>query len=825
MSDPKPLIRDAGLREKLETIRERYGAVRGVIDELYESVRSLILIEDARRSSSSDVPGQSITNVVQFVEATYKQIKETTPLDEFLAEIERRFIEEALNDARGNKSEAAVFLGLKRSTFADRISRLGLEGRVSEHNHDVRNEATPLPIPLPPESKDELVGLVTRNYHAQLGNPVPIGAHQVSAADQYTYLNAAKILNTTNSHLASLVHERRLHRLGYQGHNALVTGYEIIRYNRLPSPLENYSPAEVAELFHTDEHAIQRLIFTRLLDMPSGDTKDTKEISGISVGTLFDLVHPMEGSPRYAEVMKILGYEKQPDDESAGVIAPKPDLSIMPTISAATIKEHESEVGAVILQVDESAPLPAGLTERLEHHVSELGNGGSVGDPVMAARAVLPPLEETVAAVVPIPPPPIISAPTAQKPEQPPKSDLQIPRKPVELLDFLINTYHGSRAREIGTGTYKIKESENYNVKQASLALGVKQAYLLSISRAPHNLVNIVNDTISGYEIIRFHFMPDSRGEPRQYGVAAGIFHTTIEVVERLVGARLLLSVGKGLTAPSSIVTLFNKVHPKEKTPEYDHVMKLLEIIPELLIEQELIQGRGDENDTYAPDLSASRADRIKQTGRSTTSSERSTSLLYSQPVSQIPLKPIGNVDYSVPLKDLPSDVPFHLYSSAGPAHWDSAQLRNMKIGGEVMIHRDDIRRLNLVRSFVTEEEFQRQYEESTGARYKERDVADALRIVGIGTYRLDNRIRFAPGTIDVVTLSDADLKKIGELVKPIVERQGVFVPLATIRAFIGEQSVPDFMEKVSQGRVTQLNPGGETLYNVVQSAIHYKRN
>jgi DNA-binding NtrC family response regulator len=49
------------------------------------------------------------------------------PLDATLAEVEERALLRALHRAAGNKSEAARLLGLKRTTFLDKIRRLGLD--------------------------------------------------------------------------------------------------------------------------------------------------------------------------------------------------------------------------------------------------------------------------------------------------------------------------------------------------------------------------------------------------------------------------------------------------------------------------------------------------------------------------------------------------------------------------------------------------------------------------------------------------------------------------------------------------------------------------
>lgn len=49
------------------------------------------------------------------------------PLDGTYEDVERRVCERALALAQGNKSEAARALGLKRSTFLDKLRRLGLD--------------------------------------------------------------------------------------------------------------------------------------------------------------------------------------------------------------------------------------------------------------------------------------------------------------------------------------------------------------------------------------------------------------------------------------------------------------------------------------------------------------------------------------------------------------------------------------------------------------------------------------------------------------------------------------------------------------------------
>lgn len=51
-------------------------------------------------------------------------------LDGTYLEVERRLLERTLQRAGGNKSEAARLLGLKRTTFLDKLRRHGLERRA-----------------------------------------------------------------------------------------------------------------------------------------------------------------------------------------------------------------------------------------------------------------------------------------------------------------------------------------------------------------------------------------------------------------------------------------------------------------------------------------------------------------------------------------------------------------------------------------------------------------------------------------------------------------------------------------------------------------------
>jgi two-component system response regulator HydG len=53
------------------------------------------------------------------------------PLDGTWIELEQRILRAALEKAAGNKSEAARLLGLKRTTFLDKLRRAGLEDRES----------------------------------------------------------------------------------------------------------------------------------------------------------------------------------------------------------------------------------------------------------------------------------------------------------------------------------------------------------------------------------------------------------------------------------------------------------------------------------------------------------------------------------------------------------------------------------------------------------------------------------------------------------------------------------------------------------------------
>jgi len=57
--------------------------------------------------------------------------EDADPLMGTYEQLERRILARALERAAGNKSEAARMLGLKRSTFLDKLRRFGLEDKAA----------------------------------------------------------------------------------------------------------------------------------------------------------------------------------------------------------------------------------------------------------------------------------------------------------------------------------------------------------------------------------------------------------------------------------------------------------------------------------------------------------------------------------------------------------------------------------------------------------------------------------------------------------------------------------------------------------------------
>ena len=64
---------------------------------------------------------------VRGVAAVTAQSYSDLPLDERLLRIEAEIIGAVLAETNGNKSKAALRLGIKRSTLGDRIQRCGIE--------------------------------------------------------------------------------------------------------------------------------------------------------------------------------------------------------------------------------------------------------------------------------------------------------------------------------------------------------------------------------------------------------------------------------------------------------------------------------------------------------------------------------------------------------------------------------------------------------------------------------------------------------------------------------------------------------------------------
>jgi transcriptional regulator of acetoin/glycerol metabolism len=87
----------------------------GNIDELYAVIELAVARSRGPRVLCADLPAIGPGAVQE------------NPLDGTLERVERRVLQRALERTAGNKSEAARLLGLKRTTFLDKLRRHGLD--------------------------------------------------------------------------------------------------------------------------------------------------------------------------------------------------------------------------------------------------------------------------------------------------------------------------------------------------------------------------------------------------------------------------------------------------------------------------------------------------------------------------------------------------------------------------------------------------------------------------------------------------------------------------------------------------------------------------
>ncbi len=127
-------VRSLTLRAIERACRRRGRELLGIEDDalrwleahgLDDGERGLVRAID-RAVEDAVPPRIRVVEVERALAAPGTQVGED-PLDATLAEVEERALLRALHRAKGNKSEAARLLGLKRTTFLDKIRRLGLD--------------------------------------------------------------------------------------------------------------------------------------------------------------------------------------------------------------------------------------------------------------------------------------------------------------------------------------------------------------------------------------------------------------------------------------------------------------------------------------------------------------------------------------------------------------------------------------------------------------------------------------------------------------------------------------------------------------------------
>ena len=102
----------------------------GNIRQLENVIERAVVIAEAEVLTLQDMPAELFETGGELNGSSSASVGEIVPVSNFRSErerFEREQLQRALDDADGNKAEAARILGIARSTLVSRLKKLGLE--------------------------------------------------------------------------------------------------------------------------------------------------------------------------------------------------------------------------------------------------------------------------------------------------------------------------------------------------------------------------------------------------------------------------------------------------------------------------------------------------------------------------------------------------------------------------------------------------------------------------------------------------------------------------------------------------------------------------
>lgn len=366
------------------------------------------------------------------------------------------------------------------------------------------------------------------------------------------------------------------------------------------------------------------------------------------------------------------------------------------------------------------------------------------------------------------------------------------------LVDIIAKHYHKTRQKPFKIENFEFYDDKLYPLKIAAKALNLKSAASIYASwggRRPHFENENGEARISGYEIIRIYLRPHA-GRTMSEDEFLNRFRISERIYKKLIDLEVIKYTARSLGAPAD---LLDKIFPSKKdTERYAYLMRLLQ-------EQTTTKSAVSNVTVVAP------------------SQVSPLEILYiDDEKAYVPLSRLATLKEGIDYKLVPAtrqDI-----DAFDIRHRDARAL-SKKREENVTVNWRDVRRLYLARAFVKEAEIANEFNRE-GFPYDKGEVIKSLEKAGLSPIAYKGNFVFPSGTLDIATLTDDELERIGKIAKPLIAKHGHFISLRQVKDMVGESfTQTDFLRKKASGitsAIASVIINGEQMYNLFQVVKSY---
>ena len=163
----------------------------------------------------------------------------------------------------------------------------------------------------------------------------------------------------------------------------------------------------------------------------------------------------------------------------------------------------------------------------------------------------------------------------------------------------------------------------------------------------------------------------------------------------------------------------------------------------------------------------------------------------------------------------------------------DSARVRHINLGtvpgssrkdpkSRLEVNPDDIKRLNLAKAYMPRKSMEHEF---LSLETNAESVAEILKEAGVPPINYKGELRFPPGSIDIATMGDIQLKAVADLARPVIEKHGPFIDVIGVKEIAGKKfSITGVNSVVRQNNIGSITIGNKTLYNAFQVVMAYMK-